>query len=141
MEANDKQVGGSHYQEMACQHWDYVLHNDLPYLEAQITRYLGRWKLKNGLEDLEKAEHYLTKLIEWEKARPWLSRVWQQIVALFRTVRIKAEEYCWLNNMQGVEVTIHIWMEQWHTSRSLRFLDNASMAVKNMIADVRKVGK
>lgn len=63
--ANDRQVGGAHYQS-PIQHWDYVLANDIPYLEAQIIKYVTRHKRKNGLQDLEKARHFLDKLIEVE---------------------------------------------------------------------------
>ena len=31
---------------------------------ANVIKYLWRWKLKNGVEDLQKAEWYLVKLIE-----------------------------------------------------------------------------
>lgn len=67
MSANDKQVGGDHYSRKAIQHWDYVLANDIPYLEAQIIKYVGRWRDKNGIEDLKKAQHFLEKLIEHEE--------------------------------------------------------------------------
>ena len=37
MTANNKQVGGSHYKsKMEC--WDYILSNDLGYLEGTATR-------------------------------------------------------------------------------------------------------
>lgn len=62
--ANDLQVGGDHYQRQAIQHWDYVIANGIPYLEAQIIKYVSRWQDKNGLEDLLKAKHFLEKLIE-----------------------------------------------------------------------------
>jgi len=61
--ANSVQVGGSHYRT-AIQHWDYVLANDLDYFQAQITKYVTRWKKKNGLQDLKKAQHFLEKYIE-----------------------------------------------------------------------------
>jgi hypothetical protein len=63
MSANKKQVGGQHYIS-PMQHWDYVLANNIPYLEAQIIKYVTRWRGKNGLQDLEKAQHFLEKLIE-----------------------------------------------------------------------------
>jgi hypothetical protein len=63
--ANDKQVGGTHYQS-TIQHWDYVMANNLGYMEAQIIKYVTRWRKKNGVQDLEKALHFLEKLIEWE---------------------------------------------------------------------------
>lgn len=64
--ANDTQVGGSHYQQQAIQHWDYVIANHIPYMEAQIIKYVSRWRNKNGLQDLEKALHFLQKLLEVE---------------------------------------------------------------------------
>ncbi len=66
--ANDRQVGGQHYNT-PIQHWDYVVANELGYFEGQITKYVTRWRSKNGLEDLEKARHFLDKLIEVETDR------------------------------------------------------------------------
>lgn len=63
MTANDKQVGGAHYKK-PIQHWDLVIANNIPYLEAQIIKYVMRWREKNGLEDLQKAQHFLEKLME-----------------------------------------------------------------------------
>ena len=63
MSANEKQVGGSHYRS-DIQHWDYVVANDLDYFQGQITKYVTRWKKKNGLKDLLKAQHFLEKYIE-----------------------------------------------------------------------------
>jgi len=62
--ANTKQVGGAHYTDKAIQPWDYILANDLGYLEGNIVKYVSRWKDKGGIEDLKKAQHYLQKLIE-----------------------------------------------------------------------------
>ena len=63
MSANDKQVAGTHYRT-AIQHWDYVIANNLDYFQAQITKYVTRWKKKGGPKDLEKAEHFLQKYLE-----------------------------------------------------------------------------
>lgn len=63
-DANDRQVGGSHYKKHGVQHWDYVVANAVPYLPAQVSRYVSRWADKNGAEDLEKALHYVDKMIE-----------------------------------------------------------------------------
>jgi|SRR5271166_5139404 len=61
---NERQVGGSHYNQVSVQHWDLVLTNRLPYLEAQITKYITRWKKKNqAVNDIDKSQHYLEKLI------------------------------------------------------------------------------
>jgi len=61
--ANLRQIGGKHYQK-PIQHWDFVIANSIPYMEAQIIKYLFRWRERGGLKDLLKAQHFLEKLIE-----------------------------------------------------------------------------
>ena len=64
MSANDKQVGGTHYQS-SFQHWDYMAEKfGSIYFKGVVTKYLVRWRKKNGVEDLQKAKHYLEKLME-----------------------------------------------------------------------------
>ena len=63
--ANDFQVGGSHYKTASGrEHWDLVEEFNLDYFQGQITKYVMRWKDKNGLQDLQKARHFLDKYIE-----------------------------------------------------------------------------
>jgi hypothetical protein len=62
--ANDRQVGGLHYKGEGEEHWDRVQRLGLDYFQAQITKYVERCWRKNGLEDLEKAQHFLDKYIE-----------------------------------------------------------------------------
>ena len=65
--ANDVQVAGTHYKSKAIQPWDYIVANNLGYLEGNIVKYVSRWKDKGGVDDLRKAQHYLTKLIETQE--------------------------------------------------------------------------
>ena len=69
--ADNTQVGGSHYKlkDSSCEHWNYVVANDLCYFQAQITKYVTRFRKKNGVQDLLKARHFLDKLIELETAK------------------------------------------------------------------------
>jgi hypothetical protein len=62
--ANSRQVGGQHYRATSIQHWDFAAANNLDYFQGQITKYVVRWKDKNGIEDLKKARHFLDKYIE-----------------------------------------------------------------------------
>lgn len=64
IKANDVQVAGTHYKSKAIQPWDYIVGNNLGYLEGNIVKYVSRWKDKGGVDDLKKARHYLDKLIE-----------------------------------------------------------------------------
>lgn len=63
MKANDMQVGGDHYRS-SLQHWDVVSEYNIPYLEGCASKYVSRWRKKNGIQDLEKALHFTTKLKE-----------------------------------------------------------------------------
>jgi hypothetical protein len=61
-----RQVGGNHYKR-AHQPWDIIDAWDMCYYSGNILKYLLRYKYKNGVEDLEKAKHYLEYLIKKEK--------------------------------------------------------------------------
>lgn len=63
----DRQVGGSHYQERAIQPIDYIIANKLNFCEGSVVKYITRHRFKNGIEDLEKAKHYVEFLIEEAK--------------------------------------------------------------------------
>lgn len=66
MKADKIQVAGNHYKQDV-QPWNYIHRNGIGYLAGNIIKYVSRYKKKNGIEDLEKAKHYLEKLIEEEK--------------------------------------------------------------------------
>jgi hypothetical protein len=61
--ANEQQVGGSHYNT-PIQHWDFVVQNQIPYLEAVAIKYIFRHASKGGKEDLLKAKHFIDKILE-----------------------------------------------------------------------------
>lgn len=65
--ANDYQVSGNYYKQFNIEVWDAILDWQLGYLEGNVVKYVARYKHKNGLQDLEKAAHYLQKLIETVK--------------------------------------------------------------------------
>lgn len=63
MAANDTQVGGNHYKT-TYEHWDLCVKIPLSYLEGCTTKHVGRWRKKLGIQDLQKALHYLDKMLE-----------------------------------------------------------------------------
>ena len=69
MKTLDTQIGGNHYKDMTIQPLEFIMANNLPYCEANIIKYVCRYKSKNGLQDLLKAKHYLDILIEHEQRR------------------------------------------------------------------------
>lgn len=69
MKWESEQVGGSHYKTMKIQPLDYALQNGLGICEHAVVKYVSRWKTKGGIQDLEKARHYIDILIERELER------------------------------------------------------------------------
>jgi hypothetical protein len=69
--ADSRQVGGGHYksEDGGEEHWTRQYRLFGPgYFIGCITKYVERYQNKNGTEDLEKAKHFLEKLIELETA-------------------------------------------------------------------------
>lgn len=64
MSANEKQVGGDHYKTGTVEHWDWVELQGVGYLEGCASKYVARYQSKGGVQDLEKAVHYVEKAIE-----------------------------------------------------------------------------
>lgn len=58
-----KQVGGNHYK-MSIEPVEFIVKNSIPYREANVIKYVCRYKRKNGKEDIEKAIHYLEMILE-----------------------------------------------------------------------------
>ena len=69
MSALKEQVGGTHYKDMAIQPVEFILANNVGYMEGHVIKYVCRWRQKGGVQDLEKARHFLAMLIELEKGR------------------------------------------------------------------------
>lgn len=58
------QVGGSHYKDKAMQPWDIIDAWELNFYAGNVVKYILRYRHKDGLQDLQKARHYIDKLIE-----------------------------------------------------------------------------
>ena len=53
-----KQVGGNHYASMAIQPVEFIVANNLTFLEGNVVKYISRHHAKNGADDVRKAIHY-----------------------------------------------------------------------------------
>ena len=68
----NKQIGGNHYSSQEIQPWEYMESVMAKvefegFLRGNIIKYIGRYDKKDGVRDLEKAQHYLDKLIEHKR--------------------------------------------------------------------------
>lgn len=64
VKANLKQIGGTHYKGHQIEHWDYAWDRHFDLFQYIITKWVERWRMKGGIEDLKKARHALDKYIE-----------------------------------------------------------------------------
>jgi hypothetical protein len=62
--ALSKQVGGNHYAEMPIQPVEFIVANEMGFLEGNIIKYICRHQDKNGAEDIKKAIHYCELLLQ-----------------------------------------------------------------------------
>lgn len=63
--ALDIQEGGNHYKKYKIQPIEFCFVNNIPFLEANVQKYVLRHADKNGIEDLRKARHYLELMAEF----------------------------------------------------------------------------
>ena len=52
----------THY-DFVIQPVEFIMRNGLGFCEGNVIKYISRWKLKNGRDDLIKARHYIDILI------------------------------------------------------------------------------
>jgi len=69
MKSFKKQVGGSHYLKYKIQPVDFIIKNNIGFVEGNIIKYILRFKEKGGVQDLLKAKHYIELLIESSKSK------------------------------------------------------------------------
>lgn len=96
-----KQVGGDHY-EAEYQHWDYVVDMEMPYLPATATKYIARWRKKNGLQDLEKALSYFQKMLALFDKQPKADPSYRH--------RVHTDQFLIANGLKGLDAQIIICM-------------------------------
>ncbi len=103
--ANDIQVGGEHYRS-SYQHWDLAVNTGMGYLEGNTTRYVVRWRDKNGVEDLRKALHYVDKLLE--EADKSKKNCVEEAVHFCKVNRLTELESCIIEKLAAWETLVDI---------------------------------
>ena len=59
-----EQVGGKHYHSMKIQPAEFINENKLLFAEGNAIKYICRHSQKGGIQDIEKAIHYLEMVKE-----------------------------------------------------------------------------
>lgn len=66
--ALDKQIGGDHYRKLKIQPFEFIIQNEIPFLEGCVIKRMCRWRAKGGVQDLLKAKHEIDLLIAMHEA-------------------------------------------------------------------------
>jgi len=61
------QPSSPHYDKDIYEPLKIIDHYGLDFYEGNVLKYLLRWRKKDGVKDLEKAQDYLTRLINKQK--------------------------------------------------------------------------
>jgi hypothetical protein len=69
MKSYKKQVGGSHYKKYQIQPIEFIVKNNIGFVEGNVIKYILRFKDKGGVQDLLKAKHYIELLIDSTKSK------------------------------------------------------------------------
>lgn len=112
--ANSRQVGGAHYKS-PLEHWDMVEEIGMGYLEGCATKYVSRWRKKNGLQDLEKGLHYVQKLQELHSSRIKRNNRAKLGPREEGATLMKALDFCQKNELTPTETAIVCDLAGWKT--------------------------
>ena len=64
MKSLKKQIGGSHYRDFVIQPAEFINKNGLQFAEGNAIKYICRHSQKGGIQDIDKAIHYLEMVKE-----------------------------------------------------------------------------
>lgn len=117
--SNDIQIGGNHYKKGGvAQHWDLMDDYNVGYLEAAATKYVWRWKDKDGVRDLQKASHFIRKLAEKRQDAPQ-SVISERIPKIPRQI---IGEFLSANKITGDEADIITHILTWQSTATLHLV-------------------
>lgn len=124
MEANkctafSEQIGGSHYKDMPFQPIKLISMLDLDFCQGNVVKYVSRYKLKDGVRDLEKAKHYCRMAMEMEKSSPRLSMTILQAVFISEGFVTSNGLSKWVS-----DVIVYVYRRKW--DEAVRAIDALS---------------
>jgi hypothetical protein len=64
MDSLNEQIAGDHYKKLKIQPIEFIMANELGFIEGNIIKYATRHKDKGGVQDVKKIIHYAQLLID-----------------------------------------------------------------------------
>ncbi len=107
--ALDHQVGGSHYKDMVFQPISLISKIDLDFFQGNVVKYVSRYKLKDGVNDLEKAKHYCLMALDLdEKNSPDDALLSEAIDELWDFVKMNHLDY------RAYMILMNVFRRRWN---------------------------
>jgi len=69
MKSSKKQIGGNHYLKYTIPPVEFIIKNNIGFVEGNVIKYILRFKEKGGVQDLLKAKHYIELLRDSSKSK------------------------------------------------------------------------
>lgn len=141
----DRQIGGQHYSRLPIQPVEFAMTQGYDFCAASILKYVSRHRQKNGVQDIEKAVHFMelrTSIVQKHD----LSRLLDAVKAVFRvsgltwvsTATAEGDDmdvYIKTNGFTGDDAKalrgLHDWVRHGNHSHSFPKLD---MALNDILA-------
>ena len=134
METLNKQVGGNHYKQFPIQPVELCYETNLPFLEGCVVKYVCRYKYKHGLEDLNKALHFVEMLIDfkWKYESSFLGRLFWKVKGWYRRWKHGhfVTNFCIVNNLERPEQQLITILCVFHGNMGELY------AIRNLIQDL-----
>lgn len=124
-EALKTQVGGNHYSKMQIQPMEFAMANRWDAGAFSILKYLTRHRDKNGLQDLQKARHFVDlrcALLPYDYRQP--------------LARLSVGTYCHANSTQIADAQALDCLESWVMLGGDRYRLELIVAIDNLMRDV-----
>lgn len=116
--ANSTQIGGDHYKGRI-EPWDYIVWNEIGFLEGSVIKYVTRARRKNGAEDYAKAGHFLQKLIECTNTSNAGTRRVANTSVPITNQRIKLDDFARSNELTPQEKDVVHLVTIWDKRKDL----------------------
>lgn len=123
MNALSKQIGGGHYKDQAIQPIEFGMANRLDDCAFSTLKYVSRHATKNGLQDLEKAYHFVELR---EVLATDAHRVDEWVVTM--------QDYCTVNKLPAEESAVLLELANWLESGSPVHLYRLKIVLQDLIA-------
>ena len=122
-----KQIGGEHYKK-TIQAIEYIAKNSLNFNAGNVIKYISRYKDKNGLEDLNKAKHYIDFIINYEYLSSSVLTSTNN-----QALTIQPHEYCFKNGFNSLQFEVIDKVTR-HNKLGLVALRQAQKAIDTLIS-------